>query len=61
MFCLAVRQAKDSTSSEQTGAAELLRAAGRVCVVQSITPGKPSLDSTEQLPSGSHIAVMVIN
>lgn len=60
---LATRRVEDSTSSEQSNVERLHavgRVAGRVYVVQSITPGKLSLDSTEQLASGSHTAVMVI-
>lgn len=64
MFSLAVHWVEDLTSSQKTNVVELLRAvglvAGRVCVMQSITPGKLSLDSTEQLASGSHTAIMVI-
>ena len=64
MFSLAVHWVEDSTSSEQTNVVELLCAvglvAGRVYVMQSITPGKLSLDSTEQLASGFHTAIMVV-
>lgn len=64
MFSLAIGWVEDLTSSEQSNVVEILcavgRVAGRVCVMQSITPGKLSLDSTEQLASGSHTAVMVI-
>ena len=49
---------------EQTKVVELLcdvrLVAGRVYVMQSITPGKLSLDSTGQLASGSHTAIRVI-
>lgn len=64
MFSLAVRWAKDLTSSEQTNVVELLCAvrlvAGRVYVMQSIALGKLSLDGTEQLASGSRTAKMVV-
>lgn len=47
MFSLAVHWVEDLTSSQKTNVVELLRAvglvAGRVCVMQSITPGKAEL------------------
>jgi len=55
---------EDSTSSEQGDVVELLHAvghdAGRVYVTWGIAAGKLSLDSSEQLPSGSHTAIVVI-